>query len=224
MKKAITLILILSFNIVLGQDKEILVKAQKGDVDAQLQLAGIYYYGKGVDIDYKKAFYWSNKVAEQNNVAAFFNVGKMYLLGEGTQKNTEKGLYWLKKGAERGDYLAQLMLGDIYYDGLGGVKIDKKRGVFWFEIASEQFFEKGVSEIQLKLSFIYDTDKDVLDEDKAIYWLKKSAENGNAKAQFYLALMYFEIEDYKKGEFWLRKACNNGSEKAKKLYKTIQID
>ncbi len=74
----ISTILVLSFNTVIGQDKEILEKAKKGNADAQFELGNMYYFGEGVKVDYKKAFYWTKKSAENGKKLAFFNLSKMY--------------------------------------------------------------------------------------------------------------------------------------------------
>ncbi|ALE02294.1 tetratricopeptide repeat protein [Candidatus Pseudothioglobus singularis] len=63
------------------------------------------------------------------------------------------------------------------------------------------------------------------DLDSAIYWYTKSAEQGNIKAQAYLAWIYFEgkgiAKDYEKSVYWYSKAAKQGDENAK--FELLQI-
>ena len=54
---------------------------------------------------------------------------------------------------------------------------------------------------------------------QAVYWYKKSANQGNASAQFYLGLMYDKgqeglPQDYKQAFYWYKKSANQGDAKA----------
>ena len=46
--------------------KDMFAKANAGDADAQYNLGFMYYNGKGVEQDYKKAYEWYSKSAEQD--------------------------------------------------------------------------------------------------------------------------------------------------------------
>jgi len=50
---------------------------------AQGNLGLMYAKGQGVPQDYKEAFKWYRKAAQQGDAGAQFNLGKCYLLGEG---------------------------------------------------------------------------------------------------------------------------------------------
>ncbi len=56
------------------------------------------------------------------------------------------------------------------------------------------------------------------DYGKAIYWYRKSATRGHAKAQYHLGQMYSKGEGISKDTelaiYWWRKACDNGSSDA----------
>ncbi|EPP9703219.1 tetratricopeptide repeat protein, partial [Acinetobacter baumannii] len=56
-----------------------------------------------VNQDYKKAFEWYSKAAQQENDEAQFTVGMMYYKGEGVQQNNELAEKWLRKAAENGN-------------------------------------------------------------------------------------------------------------------------
>ena len=44
---------------------ELSKKAEQGDVEAQVELGDMYYFGEYAEQDYKKAFEWYTKAAEQ---------------------------------------------------------------------------------------------------------------------------------------------------------------
>ena len=58
--------------------EELTKKAEQGDVEAQLELSANYYYGKNVEQDYVKAFFWSEKAAKQGNATGQNDLGGMY--------------------------------------------------------------------------------------------------------------------------------------------------
>ena len=44
---------------------EVMEKAENGDAEAQNNLGSMYFHGKGVELDYKKAVEWYIRSAEQ---------------------------------------------------------------------------------------------------------------------------------------------------------------
>lgn len=71
--------------------------ANKGDADAQLKLGLKYYFGKGVEQNYKKAFELFKKSAEHGNKTAQYNLCIVYGLGRGVEKNEDESFKWLLK-------------------------------------------------------------------------------------------------------------------------------
>ncbi|MFX9912184.1 tetratricopeptide repeat protein, partial [Acinetobacter baumannii] len=63
--------------------KDISRLAERGDAGAQAKLGELYVEGQVVPQDYKKAFEWYSKAAQQENDEAQFTVGMMYYKGEG---------------------------------------------------------------------------------------------------------------------------------------------
>ena len=62
------------------------------------------------------------------------------------------------------------------------------------------------------------------DYTKAAYWMKKSAEQGNAEAQRILGSMYHDgkgvSKDDKQAAYWLKKATVQGDKVAQQLLRT----
>lgn len=55
-------------------------------------LGGLYYYGRGVEQDYGKAFEYFRKGAEADGASSYNWLGSMYYNGEGVEKDPEKAL------------------------------------------------------------------------------------------------------------------------------------
>lgn len=89
------------------------VLALDGDALSQALLAEMYYQGKGVPVDYAKAFSWYIASAEQGVSFAQCNLGIMYYNGEGTQEDIQEGVKWIKKAAEQGHVGAKEILDKI---------------------------------------------------------------------------------------------------------------
>ena len=53
-----------------GDVRSIRVKAEQGDVEAQVALAQVYLEGRGVQVDYVEAAKWYRTAAEQGDAAA----------------------------------------------------------------------------------------------------------------------------------------------------------
>ena len=90
--------------------KELLQKAEAGDVDSQIGLGLIYRLGTGVEEDASTAEKWFGKAADQGSVRA------MYLLGilNAEKENYLKAAELLYEAAEQGHKEAQFNLGILY--------------------------------------------------------------------------------------------------------------
>ena len=66
-----------------------------------------------------------------------------------------------------------------------------------------------------------------IDYEKAVYWCRKSAEQGNAKAQFKLGNCYYNGEgvekDLDKAIYWYEKSAEQGNEDAEMRLKELGI-
>ena len=86
-------------------------KTNKNDSLAQNLMGRMYEYGQGVTKDYKKAFEWCAKSAEQGHAGGQSNLGYMYRTGNGVTKDDKKAVEWYTKSAEQGYPLGQNNLG-----------------------------------------------------------------------------------------------------------------
>ena len=67
--------------------------ATAGSVEAQHQLALMYYYGERIEKDWDKAFQWMSKAAEQAYALAQYQLAMMYFYGRGTEQDWDKRLF-----------------------------------------------------------------------------------------------------------------------------------
>ncbi len=84
-----------------------------GNINAQSQLASMYYLGEGVEQNFNQAFAWYQLAAEQGDAKAQYSLGNLYLLGEGTQIDKKQAMYWYQKSSEQGFTRAQSRLNTL---------------------------------------------------------------------------------------------------------------
>ena len=94
--------------------------AQQGNAKAQFNLGLAYYNGNGVKQDYKQAFYWWGKSADNgkgNAEVQYFGVS--LLLWSRVKQDYKQAIEWYTKSANQGNADAQYYLGAAYYKGRG---------------------------------------------------------------------------------------------------------
>ena len=84
-------------------------KANQGDIQAQYNLALLYYHGLGIPRDSKQAVYWYTKAAEQGFANAQYRLGYIYDYGDGKEvpQDFKQAFFWYSKAAEQGHYFAK---------------------------------------------------------------------------------------------------------------------
>lgn len=160
--------------------KELQTKAQNGDLQAQLTLGNMYYFGEYIAKDYKEAIKWWLISAERGGDGSQFNLGVMYANGwGGVSQDYKEAIKWFLKAAEQGYVGAQCELGRMYVNGWG-VSQDYKEAAKWWRKAIEQ----GHSDAQLCLAFMYYEGLGVKQDYKeAIKWYLKATELGHTDAK-----------------------------------------
>ncbi len=129
--------------------------------------------------DYKTAFSFYKKAAEQGELAAQFNVGLYYDVGKGVAQDDAEAVRWYKLAAAQGYSIAQLNLGARYANGKG-VPQDYAEAVRWYKLAAV----RGNADAQFNLSQNYATGKGVLQDDlQAHMWMNLAAVSGDKGAQ-----------------------------------------
>ena len=216
---------VLSVSVSFGATREefsaMLKKAQRGDAEAQFEVARMYFDGKGVEENPKKGAEWILKAANNGHAEAQSVAGVMYFLGVGIKKDYKKAREWLEKAAPHlNDPHIDTDSAEQFYDLLGviyeygyGVKKDTKKAQEWYKKAGSQrgytFFVFGCLHYSGQFGFEQDYKK-------AREWWEEASALKCRKASLWLGFMY-ELgigvkENTKKALEWYKKAAsqNNG--------------
>ena len=107
--------------------------AEKGNPDAQFNLAQAYRLGRGVPINLAAAETWLKRAAYQGHVDAETTLGLLMF----QSGNRVLGIYWLKAAAAKNDPRAMLVYGTALFNG-DGVKADSALGYAYVSRAAAQ--------------------------------------------------------------------------------------
>lgn len=147
--------------------------AENGDAEAQYNLFGLYFVGKDVQKDLKKAIYWCKKSAEQGYANAQYALGACYSDGDGVLVDKNKAFYWLEKSAKQDINGAQYLLALLCYEGKGTL-VNKKQAFYWCGKSAQQ----GNPNAQFFLGQLYFFGEGTLENKKqSAFWMKKAYEN-----------------------------------------------
>ena len=134
-----------------GIAKDLLKKAESGDVAAMIKVATLYQAtDEGLSQDFKKAFFWAEKAANKGNAEAMGLVGSLYSRGDGVEKSQEKAFEWSLKAAQKGDVDSMYFVGLNFHDGQG-TEEDLTKAVLWLGRA----MDSGHIEAKDKLMEMY---------------------------------------------------------------------
>lgn len=189
------------------------VSAEQGIKESQYELGRAYYYGDGLDKNYKEALKWFEKAASQNHIEAWFYVGVVYYHARGVDRDYAKAMDCFKKST---DYkVAQHFIGYMYEEGLG-VQANMNIAKDWYLKAALQGYapaQKSLGDYYTNTSMILKTDSISYIEEKkgkttkfnghfqgtvgknykeAAMWYQKAADQENAEAQKSLADLYVQ--------------------------------
>lgn len=211
-------------------------KVDSGDMHYANSLGYAYEFGIGTSLSIKEAMKYYEMSAKQNNAIGMTNLADLYiqenklkkakpLLVKAAKKeygyaqyllamnffdlyskNNKEALFWLEKAANNDEPEALFQLGVYYSEGN-----DLAKSIKYYQRAAEL----NHADAALELSYIYDEGAIVeQDDDKALFFLKKSAELGNQEAIEELAAQALVSLDQngqgnmdaKEAEYWIKKA------------------
>lgn len=100
-------------------------KAKKEEVaNAQYKVGYAYYFGLGVEKDYKKAVEWLKKATINGHTDAKLALANAYLLGKGTDKDGLVAFEWYKSAANKGSLFAQCRIIFLLENQIAGLVCD----------------------------------------------------------------------------------------------------
>ena len=193
---------------------EMLKFAERGDAEAQCELA--FMYAKGIDVPKSeaRALQWYTLAAEQGHAGAQFSLGVMYAKGRSVEQNFEQAFNWYRKAAEQGHVGAKSTLATMYMKGIGTAR-DTKAAFDWHLRASK----RGHANSMFAVGEMYFHGTGVQQNlEEAFKWYKKAAEKGHVHAQINLGFMYGKgqgvVRNDSESAQWYRKAAESGDPNA----------
>ncbi len=153
--------------------------AEKGDVDAMMQLASEYYHGINIPKNSVMAFHWVKKAAEKGDVRGMVSTGKFYYQGAvGVAKDEKEGFHWMQQAALRGDAEGMINLADFYTLGIG-TDVDNEEAFKWWLKAAE--IDNVEAQFILATTYYEGVGTEV-NKKEAKKWLEKAAQKGHPQA------------------------------------------
>jgi len=145
-----------------------------------------------------------------------FEKGMEYLLGsQSVKQDKRKAFKYLSEASKEGDSAAEYNLALMYYMG-DGVDQNISASLELLNSSALKGYKKSIENI----GRIYMLDYQF---DKAIKWLKINAKEGDAQANYFLAEIYIQNEDFKNAKIYAQKAIESGIVEAEVLYREYKL-
>lgn len=104
----------------------------KNKASDQVSIGKRYFNGDVFPKDYKKAFQWYKKAADQNDIQGILKVAECYKNGFGVDKDNQQAVNYLEKAAQKNNKEAMIAVSKMYVDG-DGIPKNMNRGLYWKE-------------------------------------------------------------------------------------------
>lgn len=172
----------------------------------------MYHNGEGVKEDGKEAFRLTLSAAQEGDSQAQNNLGAMYFAGTGTARDPKQAALWWKRGADKGDEKAKRNLQRMRGTQLSGAK--KHRTLAKARHGKSPMEQTAKAE---EFKPVSDHGSESV-KDEALRWCRTAAEQGDARAQCRLGLLYEQGKGVKRdpaeAATWYRKAAEQGDARA----------
>lgn len=161
--------------------------AAEGHGLGQFALGGMYYSGRGVEQNFKRAFSLYEFSTVNGVVQGYNRMGRLCLEGKGVEKDETKAVEYFTKGADAGDHSACMSLAYCYTHSRG-VEYDLTK-VFSYHLKAA---ELGHPPAIFNVGANYLNGQGVeQDYKQAAKYFEKAAEHGMPHAKVNLGNMYF---------------------------------
>lgn len=175
--------------------KNLVRKAESGDVRAMNMLTWSYRFGHGVKADQNQAFKYCKMAADVGDARGVADLACCYEEGRGTKKDVGKAAVLWKKSAEMGNVWAVSRYAKCLAEGIG-VEQDPKEAARLFAMCASSKSPEPWTMVQIASFYLrgFGVEKD---EAKAREWLDKleaRAEDGDHGAIHVLAKFYLDGE------------------------------
>ena len=172
----------------------------RGDKRAKHNLALLYITQEGDNDAISKGIQMLQELADEGLAASVYTLGGCYMTGKGVVQDASKGLELYQIASNMGLGIATYSIGAYYINDCH----DIGKGIEYCEKATEQGFALAAS----ILNQIYEEGKGAeKDLDKAMTYLKRAAELGDAHCQLKYGMMLCQ-ENPIQGTEWMIKSAN----------------
>jgi uncharacterized protein len=190
--------------------------AEKGDADAQEELARLYVEGWGVARDPAEALRWFERAAAQDHPTALYNLGRVYEKGLVVGADRGKALEMFRSAAQLGDAEAEGRMG---YLSITAQPPDYAAARRWFERSAAHGHLDAVYWMGRLLDAGWGGERDVK---RAFTLYERAAIQGSADAQYWLGRLYATgsgvEQDDRSAKKWLTRAIMQGQGEARAFY------
>ena len=156
--------------------KNLVTKAELGDVDAMVMVGDCYNRGLHTEIDDQEAHRYYKMAADKGHVQANLMVAIDLLNGIGTSKDKKAGTKYLQIAADGGAAFGQYLLASMYKIGEIGLFGREQKAMKYFEMAAKQ----GDAKSQVELAdMIMLAKKSKYTLDDMVFWLVCAYLHGN---------------------------------------------
>ena len=133
---------------------ELLALAEQGNIEAQIKLGKVYYYGNGDRIkkDFEKAYCWIRKAALRGNAEAQYYLGECLEHGKGCELGFDLASEYYQQSAKQGYAAAQYKLGfQLFAMNMGNRKIPQEMEEAYrlMKAAADQKYPAAVYELSV---------------------------------------------------------------------------
>ena len=192
--------------------------AEKGMIEAQHYIAGMYLDGIGLKMDHHQALHWFTQAAEQLHIPSQNALGIIFRQGtEFIEPDVTKSTDWFLAAAEQNHLPSQYNLATAYLTGTGVAK-NLTLAAQWYRKSAEQ----GYVRAQHAIAVLYQKGQGIeQDYAKARYWYWIASNQNYAPSQYNLGLFYAaqtgDLEvDLIQAYMWLAISARNGFTQANK--------
>lgn len=203
--------------------KELIVKADNGDVEAMVMVAGCYNSGLGTDKDEEKAHIYYRRAADRGNVVAAYLAGLGCYAGMGTKQDMNLAVKYIQMAADKGLADAQEMMGILYQNGLAGKFFKEQNAIKYYTMAAKQ----GHASAQYELGKIYLTEWTKGNKsrfDDGLFWLLCAALHDSEKSKEAMEKAENMIDNGILGRGYPVKAIQNLIERIRQQYPGYIVD
>ena len=156
-------------------NKALELAAKAGDAESQFECGMMYASRKNG----KAALSWLKKAADQDHTLSQYQLGELYFYGELVDEDLNLAYAWYEKAALRGNMQAQYQLVELLsYEDFPDP--ENKLSFSWCEKSANQGY--APAQVELADRFLDGEEGAEKNIDKALFWYKKAAAQGDEDA------------------------------------------